>query len=53
MYDVAVDLRKGSPTFGKYHGVILSEENKKQFLYRRDLRMDLLFYRIMRSSATR
>src|SRR5574344_310966 len=23
VYDVAVDLRKGSPTFGKYHGVVL------------------------------
>ena len=32
VYDVAVDLRKGSPTYGKYYGVILSEENKKQFL---------------------
>lgn len=31
VYDVAVDLRKGSPTFGKWHGVVLSEENKKQF----------------------
>lgn len=31
VYDVAVDLRKDSPTFGKYYGVILSEENKKQF----------------------
>ncbi len=31
VYDVAVDLRPGSPTFGKYHGIILSEENKKQF----------------------
>lgn len=31
VYDVAVDLRKGSPTFGKWHGVLLSEENKKQF----------------------
>ncbi|MBQ1507280.1 MAG: dTDP-4-dehydrorhamnose 3,5-epimerase [Ruminococcus sp.] len=32
VFDVAVDLRKGSPTYGKYHGVILSDENKKQFL---------------------
>ncbi len=31
VYDVAVDLRKGSKTFGKWHGVLLSEENKKQF----------------------
>ena len=31
VYDVAVDLRKDSSTFGKYYGVILSAENKKQF----------------------
>ncbi|MBR2082574.1 MAG: dTDP-4-dehydrorhamnose 3,5-epimerase [Elusimicrobiaceae bacterium] len=31
VWDVAVDLRKGSPTFGKWYGVELSEENKKQF----------------------
>ena len=31
VYDVAVDLRKGSATYGKWYGVLLSEENKKQF----------------------
>lgn len=31
VYDVAVDLRSGSKTFGKWFGVELSEENKKQF----------------------
>lgn len=31
VYDVAVDLRKNSKTFGKYFGVRLSDENKKQF----------------------
>ena len=31
MFDVAVDIRPGSATFGKWEGVILSEENKKQF----------------------
>ena len=31
VYDVAVDIRKGSATFGEWEGVILSEENKKQF----------------------
>lgn len=31
VYDVAVDLRTGSPTYGKYYGVILNETNFKQF----------------------
>ncbi len=31
VFDVAVDLRPGSETYGKWHGEILSAENKKQF----------------------
>lgn len=36
VYDVALDLRPGSPTFGHWHGELLTEENKKQFLIPRD-----------------
>ena len=32
VFDVAVDLRPGSETYGKWYGVELTEENKKQFL---------------------
>lgn len=31
VFDVAVDLRKGSATYGKWKGVLLSAENHKQF----------------------
>ena len=30
VFDVAVDIRKGSPTFGQWFGLELSEQNKKQ-----------------------
>lgn len=32
VFDVAVDLRKGSSTYGKWTGVLLSDENKRQFM---------------------
>ncbi|MEE0027495.1 MAG: dTDP-4-dehydrorhamnose 3,5-epimerase [Atopobiaceae bacterium] len=31
VFDVCVDLRPGSPTWGKWEGVVLSEENRRQF----------------------
>jgi dTDP-4-dehydrorhamnose 3,5-epimerase len=31
VFDVVVDIRRSSPTFGKWEGVELSEENKRQF----------------------
>lgn len=35
VFDVAVELRKGSPTYGKWEGVVLSAENKRQFFISR------------------
>lgn len=32
VFDVAVDMREGSPTYLKWYGIELTEENKKQFL---------------------
>ena len=31
IYDIAVDIRKDSPTFGRWFGVLLNDKNKKQF----------------------
>ena len=41
--DVAVDIRKGSPTYGKHVAVELTEDNHRQFLFLRALRMALLY----------
>ena len=32
VFDVCVDLRKGSPTYGRWHGVVLSAEKGNQFM---------------------
>ena len=32
VFDVVVDLRDGSSTYGRWHGELLTEENRKQFL---------------------
>ncbi len=31
VFDVAVDIRRSSPCFGKWHGLVLSADNKRQF----------------------
>lgn len=43
VYDVAVDLRKNSKTFGKYFGVVLSAENKRQFYIPEGFAHDFLY----------
>ena len=39
---MAVDLREGSETFGKWFGVVLSEENKKQFFIPKNFALGFL-----------
>ncbi len=42
VFDVAVDLRPGSKTYGKWFGVLLSAENKKQFFIPKNFAHGLL-----------
>ena len=50
VFDVAVDLRRESPTFGRYWAGILNDENKKVVLFPKALRMGLLRCLIIRFS---
>ena len=43
VFDVAVDLRKDSKTYGKWYGVILSAENKNKSLFPKTLHMDFWY----------
>jgi len=52
VFDVAVDLRKGSQTYGKWEGVVLSAENKRQFFIPRGSHMASSFCLILPSFAT-
>lgn len=49
VFDVAVDLRPGSATYGKWHGVVLSAEIRSSFLFPRILHMASLSFPTMRS----
>ena len=42
VFDVCVDLRKGSPTFGKWEGAVLFSENKRQFFIPRGFAYEFL-----------
>lgn len=42
VYDVAVDLRKDSPTYGKYVGVVLSFEKHNMFMIPKDFAHDFV-----------
>lgn len=52
VFDAAIDLHKGSPMYGKWEGVALSAENKRQFLFLAGSRMASLFCLILPSFAT-
>lgn len=47
VFDVAVDLRKDSKTYGKWYGIELTEKTRSSFLFQRDSHMDFWFSRIL------
>ena len=50
--DVAVDIRKGSPTYGKHVAVELTEDNHRQFFIPKGLPMVSLSFQKQQSSST-
>ena len=48
VFDVAVDIRDGSPTFGQWHGELLTEDNRHQFLIPKGLAHG---YRVLSDTA--
>ena len=49
VYDVAVDVRPGSETYGQWVGVVLSSKKRICFIFRKDLPMDFLYYLILQN----
>ena len=49
VFDVAVDIRKGSKTYGKWFGVTLSPRRKICSIFLKVLHMDFMYYRIRQS----
>ena len=43
IFDVFLDIRKNSNTYGKHHGILLNEMTKMLFLFPKDLRMVIQF----------
>ncbi|GEM_PF-3667627 len=46
VFNVAVDLKSNSKTYGQWYGVYVTEENKRRFYISEGLQMDFSYYMI-------